>query len=99
MRSIEDHIHEPVLQLWGKTAEDERFHPAIYHMLDVAHVARMLLSDAASPRIRNAVGYAWPGATIEAVIDWLPFLVALQDLAQKCCRETPSTRGHTVWRG
>lgn len=35
----------PLLRLWGKTdGHWEIFHPALYHMLDVAHVAQQLLS-------------------------------------------------------
>lgn len=75
-------MHNRVLQLWGKTANDERFHPAIYHMLDVGHVARTLLSETAPPRFRNAVRYAWRGANLDALIAWLPFLVALHDLGK-----------------
>lgn len=82
MRPIEDHLHERVLQLWGKTAAEDRFHRAIYHMLDVGHVARALLSDAAPPRFRQALRYAWHGTNVDAVIDWLPFLVALHDLGK-----------------
>lgn len=82
MPPIEDDLRERVLQLWGKTAADERFHRAIFHMLDVGHVARALLSDAASPRFCQALRYAWRGANVDALIDWLPFLVALHDLGK-----------------
>ncbi|HEX6291267.1 MAG TPA: CRISPR-associated helicase Cas3' [Herpetosiphonaceae bacterium] len=82
MQPIEDTLREQVFQLWGKTAANDRFHPAIYHMLDVGHVARALLSDAASPRFRHALRYAWRGANVDALIDWLPFLVALHDLGK-----------------
>jgi CRISPR-associated endonuclease/helicase Cas3 len=82
MSPIEDHDRARVLQLWGKTATEEHFHPAIFHMLDVGHVARALLSDAAPPRLRQALRYAWRGANIDTLIDWLPFLVALHDLGK-----------------
>lgn len=81
MPPVEDH-QERVLQLWGKTAAEDRFHHAIFHMLDVGHVARALLSDAAPPRLRQALRYAWRGANPDAVIGWLPFLVALHDLGK-----------------
>lgn len=38
MPPIQDDLRERVLQLWGKMAAHERFHPT-YHMLDVGHVA------------------------------------------------------------
>ena len=46
-----------LLQFWGKTPKlgdpPEKYHPAIYHMLDVAFVAEALLRDG-SPRLRQA---------------------------------------------
>lgn len=37
-----------LLRLWGKTTPDpEHFHPALYHMLDVGHVAGQMLAFAA----------------------------------------------------
>ena len=43
-----------LLRLWGKTTADpELFHPAIFHMLDVGHVAQHLLSQRATPRWRR----------------------------------------------
>ena len=35
-----------ILRLWGKTAANDRFHPAVFHMLDVGYVATELLGDA-----------------------------------------------------
>lgn len=75
-------MHDRLLQLWGKTASGDQYHPAIYHMLDVGHVAHALLSDAATPRVRNAVRYAWRGANTDALIAWLPFVVALHDIGK-----------------
>ncbi len=82
MRDNDDQLAQRVLHLWGKTANEEEFHPAIYHMLDVAHVARALLSEAAPPRFRNSISFAWRGVNSEALINWLPFLVALHDLGK-----------------
>lgn len=75
-------MHERLLQLWGKTASGDEYHPAIFHMLDVGHVASALLSDAATPRIRNAMQYAWRGADTDDLIAWLPFIVALHDIGK-----------------
>ena len=48
-----------LLRLWGKTTADATiFHPALYHMLDVGHVAQHLLSGRATPRWRWVLGRA-----------------------------------------
>ncbi len=47
-----------LLRLWGKTSRhSDLFHPALYHMLDVAHVAQQLLSPRATPRWRQVLGH------------------------------------------
>jgi CRISPR-associated endonuclease/helicase Cas3 len=72
-----------LLRCWGKTARDDDaiFHPALFHMLDVGHTARILLSDPASPRWRrvlaNALGV--DGATLA---DWLPYIIAMHDIGK-----------------
>lgn len=74
-----------LLQFWGKTPRPgmpvDQFHPAIFHMLDVACVAEALLRTG-PPRVRHALGYAWQGADIEALLAWLPFLIAIHDLGK-----------------
>lgn len=74
-----------LLQFWGKTPKAgepaERFHPAVFHMLDVALVAEALLRDGA-PRLRNALLYAWQGCDPAALLAWLPFLIATHDLGK-----------------
>src|SRR6266508_5870511 len=76
---------DELLQFWGKTPKagdpPERFHPAIYHMLDVAFVAEALLRDGA-PRLRRALLHAWDGCDPEALLAWLPFLIATHDLGK-----------------
>ncbi len=71
-----------VLELWGKTADGERYHPAIFHMLDVGHVAWALLGPDGSPRIASVLRHAWRGANVDALLEWLPFLVALHDIGK-----------------
>lgn len=71
-----------VLLLWGKTTDDERFHRAIFHMIDVALVARALLAASGSRRIRNAVRHAWAGADLDQLEAWLPFIIALHDIGK-----------------
>src|SRR5262245_50517061 len=74
-----------LLQFWGKTPKQgdppERYHPAIYHMLDVAFVAEALLHNGA-PRLRRALLHAWEGCDSDALIAWLPFLIATHDLGK-----------------
>jgi len=74
-----------LLQFWGKTPKlgdpPEKYHPAIYHMLDVAFVAEALLCDGA-PRLRRALLHAWDGCDADALKAWLPFLIATHDLGK-----------------
>jgi CRISPR-associated endonuclease/helicase Cas3 len=76
---------DDLLKFWGKTPKSgdppEQFHPAIFHMLDVAFVAEALLRDG-SPRLRQALCHAWAGCDAEALIAWLPFLIATHDLGK-----------------
>lgn len=73
-----------VLHLWGKTTKDgtKRFHPAIYHMVDVAQVARVLITNAGSQRVCDALHRAWDGADLAALDAWLPFMIALHDIGK-----------------
>jgi len=74
-----------LLQFWGKTPRPDtpvtQFHPAIFHMLDVACVAEALLRHGPQ-RVRQALLHAWRGADPESLIAWLPFLIALHDLGK-----------------
>jgi CRISPR-associated endonuclease/helicase Cas3 len=71
-----------VLRCWGKTGhEPEYFHPALYHMLDVGHVALALLQSPASPRWRNVLATAL-GTEPETLMNWLPYVIAMHDIAK-----------------
>jgi CRISPR-associated endonuclease/helicase Cas3 len=74
-----------LLQFWGKTPRPgepvDHYHPAIYHMLDVAYVAETLLRDGA-PRLRQALLHAWKGCDPDLLVAWLPFLIATHDLGK-----------------
>src|SRR5690349_13126131 len=74
-----------LLKFWGKTPKSgdspEQFHPAIFHMLDVAFVAEALLHNGA-PRLRQTLLHAWNGCDADALIAWLPFLIATHDLGK-----------------
>ena len=71
-----------LLQCWGKTdKESGRFHPAIFHMLDVGLVARTLLSEAAPRRWRQVLGSVL-GCQATDLTGWLPYLIALHDIGK-----------------
>ena len=73
-----------LFQLWGKTVKDDptTYHPALYHMLDAGHVARVLLASEAPAHWRNALANALR-CDHDAVLSVVPWLVALHDLG-KC---------------
>ena len=71
-----------LLRLWGKTTADPNmFHPALYHMIDVAHIAYWLLSSHASPRWRNVLAYTL-NANAGKLQEWLPYIIALHDIGK-----------------
>lgn len=71
-----------LLRCWGKTGNKEQdFHPALFHMLDVGHVAQQLLTAPASPRWRRVLGRGL-NADPETLVSWLPWLIALHDIGK-----------------
>ncbi len=73
---------ERVLRCWGKTGKTvEEFHPAVFHMLDVGNVARVILNDSNSARWRNVLADAF-GTKIELLSEWVPYVVALHDIGK-----------------
>src|SRR6476661_7805708 len=70
-----------LLRLWGKTGQGDTFHPALYHMLDVGHVAEVLLSDESAPRISAVLGRVF-GSDLPGLRGWLPLLVGLHDIGK-----------------
>jgi len=74
-----------LLRCWGKTASEKKgancFHPAIYHMLDVGHVAQVLLDDSVSPRWGSVLAHCL-GVEAACLIDWLPYVIALHDVGK-----------------
>ncbi len=71
-----------LLQLWGKTTRDgSQYHPALYHLLDVANVARHLLGSGVSPRWSQVLAHAF-GCDHPAIAAWVPWLVALHDIGK-----------------
>ena len=77
-------MDDTLANLWAKTDKngDERWHPLILHMLDVAaSVEAILAREPESTRIRMAeiVGLEWEGARA-----WLLLVVACHDLGKAC---------------
>jgi CRISPR-associated endonuclease/helicase Cas3 len=72
-----------LLRCWGKTArgDDAVFHPALFHMLDVGHVARALLADPASPRWRRMLARALD-VDAATLVGWLPYFIATHDIGK-----------------
>lgn len=95
-----------VLLPWGKLCDESNYHPALFHMLDVGNVARLLLSPEASPRYRAVMGAALC-ADPEWLSAWLPLLVALHDIGkisnpfqgQESTPETQSARQRLLRQG
>lgn len=68
--------------LWGKTSRTNgAYHPALFHMLDVAHVATALLSTRASPRWRLRLADTL-GADAAGLRHWLPWVLGLHDIGK-----------------
>jgi CRISPR-associated endonuclease/helicase Cas3 len=79
--------HEFLLRFWGKTPKfatdpPENYHPAMFHMLDVAFVAEALVSHPASTRFRQTIASAWSGVSHDHFVAWLPFIIATHDLGK-----------------
>lgn len=74
-------IDDRLRKLWGKTSKDGGWHPALYHMIDVGHVAQFLLSPSASPRWRTVLGHVL-NTDPERLHQWLPYLIALHDIGK-----------------
>lgn len=76
-----------LLAFWGKTVSDPSaavgaYHPALYHMLDVACVAEALLGDEVNRRFSQVLAKSWRGVDRDQLFAWLPFLVATHDLGK-----------------
>jgi CRISPR-associated endonuclease/helicase Cas3 len=76
---------EFLLKFWGKTERNAQdasvFHPALFHILDVAHVAGILLDERCSQRWRNVLSGLFAVDPIE-LQKFIPFYVALHDIGK-----------------
>ncbi len=72
-----------VLALWGKTVKGDpaTWHPAVYHMLDAAHVARVLLEPSAPATWRVTLARAL-SCREEDALAAAPWFVALHDIGK-----------------
>jgi CRISPR-associated endonuclease/helicase Cas3 len=73
---------------WGKAGE--RYHPAVYHMLDVGMVATELLSTQAD-RLRHVLRTTWAPQICDEQLHWLPYLIALHDIGKISAALSPRT--------
>jgi CRISPR-associated endonuclease/helicase Cas3 len=74
---------DTLLYIWGKTnrPKQNRYHPLLFHMLDVAHCARVLWQRGLSPRVRARIIDAL-GVTEEVAEDIVVLVTALHDLGK-----------------
>lgn len=74
-----------LLQCWGKTDRlsnnSELFHPALFHIIDVANVAKCLLDERISLRIQNVFSQIYQ-IDQSSLQSFLPFLIALHDIGK-----------------
>ncbi|MBA4376538.1 MAG: hypothetical protein C0401_10260 [Anaerolinea sp.] len=74
-----------LLRLWGKTEHNNNdpkvFHPILFHMLDVGHVAQALLNSSGSARWRRVLSHSL-GIPPNRLGDWLPWFVAMHDIGK-----------------
>ena len=77
---------------WGKTVRGTSdYHPALFHMLDVGHVAQELLGPEASPRWRRLL--AKPFGAEDTTLDrWIPGLASPHDIGKISASFQGSTR-------
>jgi len=72
-----------LLRLWGKTDKNnlENYHPLLFHLLDVGHVAQRLWSQALSPRLRRQLAQSL-GLSEDAAERLVVLLAAQHDLGK-----------------
>lgn len=77
-------MNKALVNLWAKTSRhnDDRWHPLVLHMLDVAASAEAILirePESTRTRIAAVLGLEW-----EQARPWLLFLIACHDLGKAC---------------
>jgi CRISPR-associated endonuclease/helicase Cas3 len=73
---------EQMLHCWGKTGKATHdFHPALFHMLDVGHIAQLLLRPPVSSRWRRVLAAAL-NTEPDTLGVWLPYVIAMHDIGK-----------------
>ncbi len=76
---------DAILRLWGKTKQGStdplEFHPALFHMLDIAYVAKSLLGNFVSTRWKRVLSNSL-NAPEEELKYWVPWVIALHDIGK-----------------
>jgi CRISPR-associated endonuclease/helicase Cas3 len=72
-----------LLLCWGKInkLEPSQYHPALYHMLDVGNVARVMLSERVSSRWARILAEAF-ACRADELSNWVPWAVAMHDIGK-----------------
>ena len=74
-----------VLKCWGKTdpsaVDPQVFSPVLFHMIDVAHVAQLLLGATCSPKWMKIFTRLYPTGEC-CISSFIPFFVALHDIGK-----------------
>jgi CRISPR-associated endonuclease/helicase Cas3 len=85
MDTMNNEATQRVINCWGKTErgsmDPEVYHPAIYHMLDVGHVAQILLGQGVSIRWKKLLSSVM-GTTEDNISIWMPFVISLHDIGK-----------------
>ena len=81
----DENVNYKLLRCWGKTDRGSNdallFHPALFHVIDVANVARGLLNEEAPVRFRNVFSEIYQ-IDPSSLSSFLPFLIALHDIGK-----------------
>lgn len=72
-----------VVRCWGKTVTGKEmvFHPALYHMIDVGHVAEAFFDTRVSPRWITSIAHVM-NLSIDNLKAWLPWMISLHDIGK-----------------
>ncbi len=75
-----------IFEYWGKAdanyADEPKWHPLVYHCLDVAAVGQAWLESSKALRIAFQAAFAQADVDARLVRGWLPFFLALHDLGK-----------------
>ncbi|HEX2999565.1 MAG TPA: CRISPR-associated helicase Cas3' [Armatimonadota bacterium] len=74
---------EKLLALWGKTDKEDpgRYHPLLFHLLDVANVAHIMCEECLTTALREQMAHGL-GLTISGAGVAIPYLAGLHDLGK-----------------